>query len=139
MKIKRFQRKSKDQLKEEVKDAFSEIFDSYNAFIHHSWRNDIKFGTIQKINYTFCVMIPIPPKNDVNLLSNIKGWRSGFSIEDMSNFSIKMNLLSKFLSGIQPLIIDGLSKLEGGVKAHMIDLLDENTGYVAVHLQMHFT
>lgn len=140
MKIKKFERKSKNQLKEEVRDAFSDIFDSYEAFIQHSWRgNDSVYGTIQKINYTFCIMIPIPPGNNNNLLSFIKGWRNGFSIESMSDFSNSFLLMSKFLSEIQLVINDSLSKLEGKVKSHIIDLVDENTGYVAVHLQMYFT
>jgi hypothetical protein len=130
MKIKRFQRKSKDQLKDEIRDAFSELIDSYDFQIRNS----------QHYLYNFVVSIKIPENVNGNMF-NLGRFQSQ-NLEEVNNAIDVIKSQSNVLVDILSLVKDSISKLEDQTKSYVIKVdSDEYTGpdRILIHFRMYFT
>lgn len=118
MHIKRFVRKTHDQIKEEIKDAFIEIFDSYDARINNS----------HKYTYNFCLKIIIGefPKLDRIMIPSTSLPQI---IDTLKTYhDSRINVLT--------IIKDSLSKMEDSIKSSIIECNDNS---IDVHFRMYFT
>ncbi len=130
MEIKRFQKKSKDQLKNEIRDAFSELIDSYEVHI----------GNAYQPPYNFVVLIKIPENVNGNMF-NLNRFQSQ-NLEEVDNAISVIKSQSDVLVDIFSLVKDSISKLEDQIKSYIIKVdSDEYTGpdRIVIHFRMYFT
>ena len=135
MKIKRFNenkisiRKSNDQLKEEIKDAFIDLFDSYDVEINKSYKH----------TYNCMVVIGIPDNENGDIFN-----LSQFITQDPNSLDSAIEVIrsqSNDIINILTLIKDSLSKLDQSIKSSIIQIdNDEYMGKnILIHLRMYFT
>lgn len=117
MKIKRF-RKTNDQLKEEIRDAFTEIFDSYEADIRNSWR----------YTYNFCVVIQTEEKIMIHNKLELSSDEIPYLLKSM-----------EYYSNIYSLISESTNRLKDTLKSCFIVHGESGISGIVVHLRMHFT